>query len=231
MSVGTLVTISTCVRPGADYLIRTAAALMREGASAHARLVLVDGELPEVMPPGWDFETRWPRAGPRVMLWWAFERAIAAGVERLIYCEDDITPVRNAVRYFQRLQVPESAALVSFHAGELDGQERAPGLYRLNMSSAFWGNQCLLIPRRTFTWLATRDPVSVFPEQRRGNVYTGSDLVLGHFLATSPWPQYVVQMPRLVRHDGDVSAAHPDKAPRCTLAFPGEDFDALSLLT
>jgi hypothetical protein len=230
----TLITITTCPRAGVNYLPGTAAALLRAGADAcTARLVLADGEPPAETPPGWDLDFRFPRSGDRLMMWWAFERALATGVERLIYCEDDITPCRNAVRRMLRLPIPESVAFVDFHDNRELPDGTAAGLHEVpaqgRAGRGYLGNLCMMFPRRTLAWLAQQDPLSILPQQRRGMLYHASDLVLGAFLAASPWPRYLAHLPRLVRHDGLVSAAHPEKGLRATREFPGADFDALTL--
>lgn len=232
----TLITITTCPRAGVSYLQQTAAALLRAGADAcETRLVLADGEPPALAdwPPGWDLDFRFPRSGDRLMMWWAFERALVAGAERLIYCEDDITPCRNAVRRMLQLPIPESVAFVDFHDNLELPDGAAPGTYEVPAQGysgrGYLGNLCMMFPRRTFAWLVRQDPMSVLPQQRRGSIYHASDLVLGMLLASSPWPRYLAHLPRLVRHDGIVSAAHPEKGTRATRAFPGEDFDALTL--
>jgi hypothetical protein len=56
--------------------------------------------------------------------------------------------------------------------------------------------------------------------------------VLGRLINRSAWPRWAVLLPRLFRHDGVQSAAHPTKAHadhRVTANYPGEAFDALTL--
>lgn len=227
----TAISIITCPRPGGvDYLPRTAAALLAAGADGCVRrLVLADGDLPAGELPGWEIDVRYPRGGPRAMMWWAFERALAAGVDQLIYCEDDVTPVRNAVTFMSRLVVPDRVAFVDFYDFVLP-ENAAAGFHVRTFATVYSCNQCMLFPRRTLEWLVQQDPFAVQLTQMRGHVGFATDAVLGVLLARSPWPQYLAHLPRLVRHDGDVSAAHPQRALRIAHAFPGEDFDALSLL-
>jgi hypothetical protein len=227
--VQTAVSITTCPR-SASYVEETALALAREGAAGCAiRLVVVDGrQAPEL--PGWDV-----RLGPsttpqgvRATMWRAFGYALTAGADRLIYCEDDIVPCKNAIRWIQALDVPDDGAFVDFHDMELGAT--AHGLHPVSAfgprDTGYYGNQCMLFPRRTLEWLVRQDPQRV----RNVDPPNHADAVLGHLLARSVWPRYYVHLPRLVRHVGAVSAAHParDAGPE-TRGYPGDDFDALTL--
>ena len=169
------------------------------------------------------------------MLWWAFRIAWESGYERLIFCEDDVTPCRNAIARVLCTEVPASAAFVDFHdMKELRGRATNAGLFAVPSmglnGQGYWGNQCMLFPRRTIGWLLQRDPMSV----PRGNPPQGADIALGWLLSRSPWPTYAVHLPRLVRHVGAVSSAHPGStldAERATPDYLGDDFDALTLET
>lgn len=225
----TAISIITCKRDRATYLEQTATALLREGADVcDHRLVFADGDS-DPTPPGWELSAWYPRVGPRLMMWRVFEAALKLGVDRLIYCEDDITPCRNAIRYILQSHVPPSMALVDFYANKMPPEAKSPAIYELPARD-FCGNLCMVLPRRTIAWLAARDPLSILHDQQpTPGIYTGSDLAMGRLLHMSPWPTYLAHVPRLVRHDGDVSAAHPYKDPR-RQPFLGEDFDALTLL-
>src|SRR4029450_9082507 len=86
-----MVVVSTCPRPGADYLRETLAGLDRAGAADLPKLVLSDGPLRRGC-------ARRPESlSRRAYLWAASRTAVAAGVERLLYFEDDIAPCTNAV--------------------------------------------------------------------------------------------------------------------------------------
>jgi hypothetical protein len=225
------ISIITCPRPGVDYLPRTAAALLAAGAAEFCarRFVCADGDCPQDDLDGWEVDVRYPRGGPRAMMWWAFERAVAAGVDQLVYCEDDITPTRNAIAYMARFQVPSWAAFVDFHDVALDAAT-PPGLHVMRADRSYTGNQCMVLPRRTLQWLLLHDPMEIMPWQARGLAPHATDSVLGDFVARSLWPNYIAHVPRLVRHDGAASAAHPDREEQLVRAFPGEDFDAFSLV-
>jgi hypothetical protein len=233
--MSSMIVMSTCPREGASYVEATIRALDAAGAcDADHRILLVDGGAPVVTPPSWDQEGTFPRRGPRVMLWTAFERAFAAGVDRLVFLQDDITPCRNAVRRMLQVGMPDGYAFMTFH-DQLHVPEGAPaGLYGIEMLRGFTGALALAFPRDTLAWLVQQDPLHFRIDQERDGVLMGADNVLGAFVLRSPWPRYVAHIPRLVRHDGVVSAAHPRKkfeGSRVTKDFPGEDFDALALAT
>jgi hypothetical protein len=232
--MATMVSILTSERPGgASYLAQTAAALLREGADgAQRRVILGDGLLPGAQQ-GWEVREYHPRAGVRTMMWNAFRLALDAGCERLLFCEDDIRPCKNAVRRMLQLEVPPEAAFIDFHdMKELRESGLGHGLIDVLAmgfdGQGYWGNQCMLFPRRTLEWLVAWDPMSV----ARWDPPRGADCTLGWLLSCSPWPLYAAHLPRLVDHVGGSSAAHPGWAlvkHRRTFEYPGDEFDALSL--
>lgn len=231
-SMRSMISIITCERKGVSYLDATAAALLHEGADeCDHRLVLVDGEPPVVWPAGWGLDMHWPRGGVRVMMWKAFEKAVAAGVDRLIFCEDDITPCRNAVRLMLKVGIPDEIAFIDFHDMEALPDEIKPGLYPLSLAKGYAGNQCMVFPRRTMEWLLKQNTTTLY--FREDKLSVAADAGLARLLMTSPWPTYLAHMPRVIRHDGAVSAAHPELGlhdVRATRGFVGVEFDALSLL-
>ncbi len=231
----TLVAIATCPRPGgASYLGETLSGLSRTGAMRPGfdRLVLCDGAEPSAVMIGWPFDVGFPRRGSRAMMWWAFRRALESGADRLIYCEDDITPCRRAVERMACVSINEEAAFMTF-ADRLALPDGSPdGLYVFPAAGGFEGSECLAFPRRAIEWLVQQDPFAILTEQVRDGVPVAVDQVLIRLVARSPWPNYAAHLPRLVRHEGAVSAAHPDKqlaGSRATREFPGIDFDAGAL--
>jgi hypothetical protein len=229
----TVIAVATCPRVGASYVEATIAGLDAAGAvDCDRRLLLIDGG--ELVPAaqGWDQRCFYPQRGPRAMLWAAFESALAVGADRLIFCQDDITPCRNAVRRMMSVELPAGFAFMDFHDQLHVPAGALAGLYSIELAHGFTGTLALVLPRQVLEWLVQQDPMSMRRDQERGGVLMGDDVVLGVLLARSPWPRYAAHLPRLVRHDGVVSAAHPDKkleGTRATRDFPGEDFDALSL--
>lgn len=219
----------TCARPGGvSYLGATLAALDRAGADGVARCVLVDGpELPEV-PAGWELLPGQPRRiGGTLQLWRAFRLAAERSAERVLYCEDDITPCQNAIRYLLTLQIPEDVAFIDARVLREDLQG-APGLRRVELTQRrrpYWGTQALILPLRTCEWLIGRDPLSL----PIGDHEKHGDLILGELAGRSPWPRYGAHLPRLVRHDGVVSSAHDGVSRPATAGWPGEAFDAMTI--
>ncbi len=233
----TLVSITTCPRPdGASYLRSTAAALLREGATTCAlRVIFCDGESVTV-PPGWaiagdrDQREDVKRDGSRLTMWRVFRFAVEQGVDRLLYCEDDIVPCRNAVRKMCAMRISDRVAFIDFHDMRRLIGTTQPGLRALALGSAsyaYWGTQCMLFPRRTLDWLVREDPTAVAVK----GLPHCADLALGALLARSPWPRYAAHLPCLVRHAGVVSAAHRGVAldHRLPTHYPGDECDALAM--
>jgi hypothetical protein len=229
-----IITIITCDRPrGASYLHQTATGLLREGAlDCDERVILGDGSEP-APEAGWETRAVFPKGGVRGNMWAAFRLAIAAGHERLIFCEDDIVPCKNAVHRILQLDIPPDVSFVDFHdMKELRESGLPPGLHNLLSngldSRGYWGTQCMLFPRRTLEWLVQWDPMSI----ARWDPPQGADRTLGWMLQWSPWPLYAAHLPRLVRHVGSVSAAHPGwdlQDERATFEYPSDSFNALSV--
>jgi len=166
--------------------------------------------------------------GIRSMMWQVFRAAVEEGCDKLIFCEDDVVACRNLVPFLQAFVVPEDVAFVDFHDLR---EERVRGIsdghHILPATPNYWGNQCMLFPWRTIEWLAAKDPLAVkdfhFPK-------SGADNTLGYFLRDSPWPLYLLHLPRLVEHIGTVSAAHKRNHAWGVFPAASTDFDALSLL-
>jgi hypothetical protein len=231
-AVSRAIIVMTCARPsGVDYVTATAAALLEQGASdCDHRIILGDGSAPAAQP-GWQTSGNAPQRGSRAALWAAFSLGLSLGVDRLIVCEDDLAVCRNAVRHALRLPIPERAAFVDFHDVKEFFAGHSAGLFLVPAmgfdGQGYWGNLCMAFPRRTLRWLVQRDPLDApWPPPSHG------DCALGWLLARSPWPNYVAHLPRLVRHVGVVSAAHPGEGLhplRTTRDYPGDHFDALTL--
>ncbi len=237
------ISIITCPRPGGvSYVEATAAALVREGAGDCHRLAIVDGqEAPELS--GWDvrFSPLAERQGIRVTMWRAFRAALEVGADRLIYCEDDIIPCKNAVRRMTEMEIPADTGFITFcDFKELPFAATETGLHRISpygiSGTGLFGNQCLIFPRQTLLLLVRRDPLAVgeiilpcgdrVPATARNH----ADVMLGHMVSKIR-PKVLVHLPRLVRHVGMNSIAHPERqrAAPATPHYPGDDFDALSL--
>lgn len=211
----------------------TAAALLRAGAlTCDHRIILGDGLLP-AHQPGWAAQEVLPWRGVRGMLWAVFELAVRLGTDRLVFCEDDVAPCAHAIDFALRVPIADNIAFVDLHDLKELASGHAPGLYPIPCMGldgrGYWGNQCMVFPRRTLQWLITQDPRKA-PWRKPSH----GDCALGWALRRSPWPRYAAHLPRLVRHTGQVSAAHlaaPFTDVRVTRDYPGDDFDARSLLS
>lgn len=150
------------------------------------------------------------------------------GHEYVTY-EDDVDSCQNATSRILTSKVPVDCAYVSFcDVKEYIKIGHNPGLYRVPanglQNNGFWGNQCVLLPPRTITYLANAgNPAKFWPK-------SNGDVALGRMIASSPWPRYGLHVPSLVKHIGEIST-WTDKGllGRQTPNFPGIDFDAQSL--
>lgn len=229
-----VIAVSTCKREG-NYLPATLASLERTGALDFERFVLVDKDEDEPFDVG-AAATNWPvvdykRSFPTVRnnLWNAFRMAVQLGSPRLLFFEDDILLCKNAVRRMATVEIPDTAAFMTFHDVKEHEPGTKPGIYLSDDAhgkegTGFWGSQALAIPRRTLEYLVTCDPFSVW----KSSLPRHGDRVLEHFVSKSKWPRFAVHMPCLVRHVGEVSVAHPGKSlsVRTTTNWPGLDYDA-----
>lgn len=242
-----LLVVRTTYRPnGALYLDETLTRLDAEGASeADSKLVFCDGAPNEPIKL-WRYAVSPFQEGTRRSLWKIFQIALDDKVDQALLFEDDVWPARNAVRLMTGLAVPSDLAFLSFFDSYECPQGAPYGVYPKRTSgSDGWGfrySQCVLIPNRTMRFL-----VDHFPEPRdiairvwssetgeswRKGDKNRADNAIGYALAKSPWPQYGVFVPSLVRHIGFESAAAPGPFDERKIErnFPGNDFDALSLL-
>jgi hypothetical protein len=216
-----------------SYLEETLAALDREGAGEWGERAIVSDGTFELRLRHWtSVEEQGARRGSRYTMWRAFHYAVEHGVERLLYCEDDIVPTKNALRTMLGMSVPDRCAFVDFHDITRLGRLTRPGLYTMPLGRRFQtysGTQCMLFPRRTVAWLLEHDPSGVAARGLPNCV----DAVLGHLLTESPWPRYAAHLPCLVRHVGAVSAAHANLGieGRLPSHYPGDDFDSLTLVS
>jgi hypothetical protein len=224
--VKSAIAVLTCAARGA-YLEQTIASLERAGAGELDRVIYVDGpaEPLEGRFPGWFVASvsDEPGRGARLAMVEIMRRASAAGVELLLYFEDDVVLCRNAIRAMIEIGVPEPLGFVSYcdlrgggpplelHA--LPGQFRGYGL----PEGGFRGCQALAIPLRTLrvfdTWEA--------PPWVDRNM---CDETIAQVV-----PAFGV-FDSLADHTGHVSAitgrAYPAGRELRAAGFPGEDFDA-----
>ncbi len=218
-----------------SYLTTTLESLERNGAYEVSRAVFSDGPC-GYRRPDWDVvELSSERRGTRQSAWSIFRAALDRGVERLIYCEDDIVLCRNAISYLAKMALPEGQAFVTC----LDHRDWLMRLQTGIHAASFGdgrllGSQLLVFSRKTLEYLVSLDPMAVInshPWYKDGR--HSVDMVIGKILRDGPWKSYGIHVPALGQHLGDVSAAHPDRNPAKpvrTKIFAGLSFDALTLL-
>jgi hypothetical protein len=218
-----MIVVTTCDR--SEYLQQTLDAI---DLSATGRKVLVADRCEPPARAGWEVSHVPPRpsfARPREnkwCLWHAFDLAAAAG-EDLLFFQDDLALCRNAVRYVQRLAVPDDVALVSLFAPF--GDSTMPhGLWR-SKCHVYMYCQAVKFPLRTVRELAAARQ-EMADQLNRG----GDDDALQVLGSARGW-LYAVHYPSIVQHVGAKSSVSDATLVGCRVsrAFPGVDFDAETL--
>jgi hypothetical protein len=197
--------------PAVDYLSNTLATLSAQGADeCDLRVVIADGYRPS-LPDGWDLDATKERFGTRSVMWRAFRWATKAGIDRLLFFQDDVIPCINLVRAVASAPIPSELAFLDLfdvkevHNAALAGIYRTPAMGR--DGGGYMCAQAMVFPAEVVHWLAKQDPMSVhlpWTGKRRG-----ADSVLGRLLAESPWPLYGAVLPAMVEHVGAISASWP----------------------
>jgi hypothetical protein len=163
------------------------------------RVVFVDGAIDRVRPhlrPGWDVESLTDGAdesrGTRRTVFAILHRAAVAQVPYLLFFEDDLVMVRNAVTAMARCVVPDQIGFLSFFQMN-KGMPAAPGIHRYQGRS-FWGNQALKFPGRSLIQFAGTDDTPPEQYEHSGDIWLGNRLVPG------------IVLPAIVRHIGAESS-------------------------
>jgi hypothetical protein len=149
--------------------------------------------------------------------------------ERLLYFEDDVFPVTNAVPFMESVELsPRWAFLSCYDCAGFGGlipsifevEANAPGTQYGHTNN---GNQALVIPGRTLRHIVGQ---SIAPGPFVADTHLG-------WMATSPPnpPRFAMVSPSLVEHVGGRSVANVGlglKQPgRHSVNFPGADWDVL----
>lgn len=223
-----LVAVSTAVRPGADYLPQTLAALDAAGAAGQDRVVFTDGPLRAGFDCPWPVHVR-PFAGcSRANLWAALRLAAGTGAERLLFFEDDVAPCPAAVTTMATTPVQDDLLLISFFDRRELAEGAPAGVHRRTGAHGFWSTVAVVFPLRSCSFLAARDPADVLP---RGHRHL-ADHAVGRLMDSSPWPVYGIHVPCLVRHIGEISLVHGGRRrleARQTRNYKKEEEDARSI--
>jgi hypothetical protein len=155
-----MISVLTCAGREEDYLERTIASIDRAGGAEYSgrKVIHVDGPLGLVSSvPGWELVSlsERPRRGARHAMTSILHGAADAGVELLLYFEDDVTLCRNAIRAMLEIGVPEPLGFVSYCDLRWDGRPLElvafPGCPRNApvADGGFVGCQALALPLRT----------------------------------------------------------------------------------
>jgi hypothetical protein len=219
------ISVLTCVTRG-HYLRRTLESLQRGGAGVEARRVLhVDGPAYELGEwRGWEVESVSPAVGggARLAMLEIMRRALEAGVELLLYFEDDVIVCKNATRAMIEIGVPEPLGLVSYcdlywHETPPLTLRAFPGCPRGRpvADGGFIGCQALAIPRRTIERLVTM-PAPAWLDRNNCDATIGTSSAAYGILDS------------LANHVGAESAIMGRRYERLRVVrgWRGEDFDA-----
>lgn len=241
--------LSTCPRPGVDYVTDTIASLERAGATALDRFVACDG------PPlrsfaGWQSMVSPDRVGSIASLHWICQLASRhwPGAD-LIFAEDDIECCTNAITALGRLSVPIDCGLVTaFNFGDryrADGtrvqafdprgwdprakrwnrrESQACGLFRLPLTD-FVSTLLCRIPSTLVAAIAARDGSAPPPRHHFG----GRDRALAGWLIDLGYTAYGLIVPSLCEHRGRVSSIDKPAIHRRSANW-SDDHDALVTL-
>lgn len=191
MSVPELIYVVTnLVR--SDLYVQTCKALVRQGVAP----------LPWVDSKG---------EGTRECMRLVCQDFMQTGVERLVYCEDDLLLAPDAVEVIRATVVPPGHALVKFFDCHTFPDPLPPGLHSAPFVDArghtMWGTQCMLFPREVVAYLAAlpRETWHAWqnPDERYRRPRHQVDVVLSHLLAASPWPRWAMLSPNVVDHAGE----------------------------
>jgi len=144
---------------------------------------------------------------------------------KLTLFEDDVVLTKNALDYIATVEIdPDIAFVTWFHqydAAPLIKEQRLGSAWQCLPSSAFCSNQGLTIPARTVRRLLASDALKNWPEPH------GGDRVFG---VVMPTELCALHVPPLVQHVGGEASLVGNTGKREAVIFPGEDFDALTLL-
>lgn len=218
-----VISVLTCPSLRPQYLQATLEGLDDNGAIGYERWVCCDGELPaetmNVIPMGWQIKIKSDGpSGTRRAMWWVYREAYLAGVDQLLYCEDDLIVGCDAVTRAFGVELGHDIALANFFdSREFHPGRYAPGFHKIPVHGldghGLWGSLMCLIPRRTFGYLLSRSPVPARPGEPGGwldpwpEKPNAADCTMSWALQMfSPWRWRLQHVPSLVDHAGDVSA-------------------------
>lgn len=201
----TILTVSTCPRADdASYVEATLRSLDLAGADLiDEKFVVSDGpfdrkKLPEPTSFGsWNIIEYAERSTSTTQVMWRIlDEAVKRDADQIIYVEDDVKMVRNAIARILQVGVPDDCILTTFFDTIRFNPKTPYGLYKLPVKH-YLSNQCFLMPRRSIDFLL-----------RVGHAHFLSDVSVSWNGMESPWLHYLAHVPCLVEHTGAVSVAN-----------------------
>jgi hypothetical protein len=218
-----MIAVLTCQRP-VSHLADTIRGI-DASATERNRVVVVDGESVDDVPPHWSVKfapkPAWDyKIHNRFPFWACLELAVDAG-EDLLFFEDDVTFCVNAVRYAEQFVVPDGLALVSKIAPLGDMPPGGPHV-AVHDIKHFAFLQGAKIPLRTCQSLM------IARGEMQASRLGGSDTCVGIIGHRRGW-KYGVHWPSIVQHVGDYSVVSQCHNPgRIARSFDAS-LDALTL--
>lgn len=181
-----------------------------------ARAVFCDGPtdgLVDIPHPWWVVQTAPEPSGTRAAMYRLLVGSLQFTTpwDRLRLVEDDVQICRDWHRRCSAVDVPEDCAFVVGYdyretLGEPEGLHTRPCLGR--DGQGLWGQQTLLIPRRSVEFLASR-PRLEWEREAPAWITEGPhacDAFIDWIWSRSPWPNRAIMVPQVVDHRGDDSA-------------------------
>lgn len=144
-------------------------------------------------------------------------------VDRLTYCQDDISLACNALDYIRQTKIDDDLSLVSWFSEAWPEKGFHPSMEpRLGIFSMdeFFDSQCITMPRRTILYMAEKD----FSNWKQLHA-------CDRMLSRGDSGSFAVHIPNLVDHTAGTNSAcaHDNLGERRSRSFPGPSFDALCL--
>lgn len=243
-----LLCVQTAPRPNRDSLRSTLESIERAGLRnwRGPKIIMSDGYLPNALPPWQIFATSTTPSSnltvpPTIGSAKTFVALLRKSLEidqwlqYLTYLQDDVALCKNALDYVSRVEIPGDLSLVSWFCTDWHKPEfRLPALLGCRPTRFFIRSQAVTFTRAAIESMLYCHQVTNWPR------LTACDAMPAWALGDLP---YADHYPSIVQHtEGFNSACNlalqqhriasdcPHSGARTSPSFPGEDFDALSLI-
>ena len=145
------------------------------------------------------------------------------GFTALTLLEDDVVLAKNALDYIATAKIDDDLAFISWFSVETCEVPRVPPILVCYPALGYMFNQCITFPARTVHELLASDAL------KNWNEVHGADRI---YEKVFPEKLVAVHYPSLVQHVGGQESlvGNNSHGLRVSPTFPGEDFDALSLI-